>query len=296
MNVMNEVIANRIRPAGQIAGDPGNFLRQVGHTCASWSLLDTTQKRNLAINLLAGSQIQGVGLEDLPPAEQQSIFRQASGIVLAANTYCLQNAVQRSRVSSASMGGWFPGSPASVGTGAIGRTLKSAGQAVDMDFTNYYTPVDTPDTTSSYGYDPLATKTQDAGMTPAQQTALLNTIGGALNTAGTTIASIIRGNNAVEIARLNNDTNLAIARLQADAARAASAGNQALAAQQADRAAELQRFQQTYLTNQRPSYTGLYVVAGVVAVGIIGAFAYLATRPKHNPTRSARPVRRRRYA
>lgn len=164
----------------------------------------------------------------------------------------------------------------------LGGGIRPAGQGFGSDFSSLGSSVNfntdgTATDSSGDTYDATGkavTGTSSSGPSQAE----LNMIGGAINTVGTTVASIIASGDRVRMAELNNETQTAIARIQASAAEAQAAGNRALAAQEAQRASELQAFQQRYLLGQQPSYTGLYIVGGVVVLGIIGTFVYLASR------------------
>lgn len=172
------------------------------------------------------------------------------------------------------------------------RVVRPAGQATDtsgnMDFSQYYAPV-TPaspaDTTASYGYEAPSKSTDGGGGGPSP--AMLGAIGGALGVAGQTISSIINSGNQLQIAQLNAQTQQQIAQLQLQAQRAQQQGNMQLAQQQAAQAAQLAQFQQAYLMRQQPSYTGLYIVGAVVALGIIGTFVVLGARARHNPVKKS---------
>jgi hypothetical protein len=112
-------------------------------------------------------------------------------------------------------------------------------------------------------------------LTPQQQTALFNTVGSAIGTAGSTIAAIIQSGNQVQIADIQARTQAQIAALQTQAQIAASQGNQALATQQANQAAQMQQFL-ALLAQQKPDNTVLYVVGGIAALAVLGGIAYIA--------------------
>jgi len=133
------------------------------------------------------------------------------------------------------------------------------------------------------------------GAPSASDQALFNTVGGALNTTGATIASIVQSNNQVQIAQLQTQTQQQIAALQSSATQAQQQGNFALAQQNAQAAANLQRFNAYLLTRQQQPNIALYVVAGLAGLVIIGGIVYAvsASKSRSNPVkRFASYVRR----
>lgn len=130
-------------------------------------------------------------------------------------------------------------------------------------------------------YPDVVQLSENAGMSQADQTALFDMVSSGLNTTGATIAAIINSGDQLQISQLKSSTDLQIAALNQQAQQAQAAGNLALASQNAQRSAQLAQFQQAFLM-QPQSKTGLYIVAGVVVLGIIGAFVYFgaSTRAK----------------
>jgi len=128
----------------------------------------------------------------------------------------------------------------------------------------------------------VATSAADAGMAPSDQQALFDDVSSVLGTTGATITSVINSGNAVQIQQLQDSTAAQIAALNLQAARNQAAGNIQLAQQNAAQSARLAQFQAAFLTSAG-SKTGLYIVGGVIILGIIGAFVYFGAS-----TRSAR--------
>lgn len=129
--------------------------------------------------------------------------------------------------------------------------------------------------------------TPEAGLTPQQQTALFNTAGTLLNTAGTTIAAAISSGNQVEITRLQTAAATRIAELVQQERLAEAEGNQALAAQRAREADALQRLQAQLAARPPPNNTLLYVVGGVAALALAGvAYVVVAGRRGASPSRT----------
>jgi hypothetical protein len=122
--------------------------------------------------------------------------------------------------------------------------------------------------------------TTSSAASQASQTALFNTVGGALNTTGATIASIVASNNQASIAQLQAQTQQQVAALTVQAQQAQQQGNVALAQIRAQQATALAQFNGQLLTQMQPQNTGLYVVGGLVALGVVGAILYVVMKRK----------------
>lgn len=117
-------------------------------------------------------------------------------------------------------------------------------------------------------------------------------MGGALNTTGATIASIVASNNQSQIAQLQANTQRQIAALNLQGQQAAQQGNLALAQQNAASAQSLAQFNALLMSRLQPSNTAMYVIAGIAALVVIGGIVYAmgpsaGTRPASAATTTA---------
>lgn len=243
------VINRRVAPAGQVVRPQGlNYVGSSGkvHTfsvdCRGWRALSPAEKI---------SRVSAFGPRD------------RVGAVRTVDRICGNEAMRLRPAGQADMT----------------FSIQEANPGVSFD-TSSGNATDSSGNTYDSGGNPTSQPPSSGGggMTSAQQTALFNTIGGALNTTGSTIASIVQSNNQAQIAQLQTQAQQTIATLNAESQQATAAGNIALAQQRSQQAAQLQTFMMQYLGQQRPSNTGLYVVAGLVGLTMIGAIVYFVAR------------------
>jgi len=178
---------------------------------------------------------------------------------------------------------------------AFAQPVRPAGQSY-IDYTNPYAnaldmglnQIGSTQTVTGITEDP----TSMSGVTsPTDNTALYDAVAGGLNTAGTTIASIIASNDRVQIAGLASAAQLQIAALNQQANAARNAGNMTLASQAAQRADQMQMFYAQLQAKNAQTNTPMYLLAGLAALGIVGAVIYFANKPKSaraNPRRRSR--------
>lgn len=126
--------------------------------------------------------------------------------------------------------------------------------------------------------------------TSAQNQALYNSIGPALNTTGAAITAAIQSNNQQQLAQMQLAAQTQIAQLQLQAQQATAAGNLSLAQQRLSQLGPLQQFQ-AQLNASTQQNTTLYILGAIVALGVIGAAVYF--RPMQSGGGSSRRSTRR---
>lgn len=252
-----------IRPAGQIATATRRTFKV---RCGEWRSLGPSERLGIATSISPVLAYRIISLIDHRCSIRSSIIRPAG------QTYAESNPDMSFTVDEAN--GTVTETPS---TPAI------SGSDLDAALLGGGAPEEPGSPTATQ-----TTQTQSQQLTPAQQlaqqqvqqrtqTALYGVIGGVLNTAGQTIGQIIASGNQVQIAQLTAQTNQRIAQLMSEAQQAQANGNLTLARQQAAQAqAAQQAMTQLGLTTQQQptSNTGLYVVAGIVGLGVVGAVIY----------------------
>jgi hypothetical protein len=175
------------------------------------------------------------------------------------------------------------GGAAAMTQDAQGNWIDANGNICDSDGTNCsiqnptIVPTTAPPATPSSGSSGTSAPTNTAA-SQASQNALYSTVGSALNTTGATIASIVASNNQANIAQLQTQTQQQIAALNVQAQQAQQQGNIALAQIRAQQAVALGEFNSQLLTQLQPQNTGLYMIGGLVALGVIGGIIYVVMK------------------
>lgn len=84
---------------------PAEFLRRTGYSCDTWSRVHPLRKRDEAIVFVVRGYTMREGAsvseDDFATSELLGIHRNGNALASAVNTYCLQMAVQASRMPRA---------------------------------------------------------------------------------------------------------------------------------------------------------------------------------------------------
>lgn len=171
-----------------------------------------------------------------------------------------------------------------VGCSANGTAVDAYGNAV-----NWPPAAVTIGTPSGVSVSPITTPSKVA--TDPSINMLYNSIAPSIGVTTEIILQAIQNNDDQTMMSLKLAAQQRMAQLQLMSQQQINSGNQMLGQQYLQQAAQLQQFQAQIGANQG-STTALFVIAGIVALGIVGAVVYLKPkdggRARRNPRRRSK--------